>query len=64
MKAIWTKNNRRTKKKLKGRNQNKSTMKKKIRTQKNLRSHQICSFRRVWGREGLTNEEKSGGCGR
>ena len=32
MKAIWTKNNRRTKK-LKGRNQNKSTMK-KIRTQK------------------------------
>lgn len=29
MKAIWTKNNRRTKKKLKGRNQNKSTMKKK-----------------------------------
>ena len=29
MKAIWTKNNRRTKK-LKGRNQNKSTMKKKF----------------------------------
>lgn len=57
MKAIWTKNNRRTKKKLKGRNQNKSTMKKKNSdSKKNLRSHQICSFRRVVGRGEGTNE--------
>ena len=57
MKAIWTKNNRRTKK-IERQKPKQINNEKKIRTQKNLRSHQICSFRRVVGGEGLTNEEK------
>lgn len=58
MKAIWTKNNRRTKKKIERQKPKQiNNEKKKIRTQKkNLRSHQICSFRRVVGRGEGTNE--------
>ena len=47
MKAIWTKNNRRTKKI--ERQKPKQINNEKKFGLKNLRSHQICSFRRVWG---------------
>ena len=56
MKAIWTKNNRRTKKNWKAETKTNQQWKKKIRTQKkNLRSQQIFSFRSVVCRGEGTN---------